>query len=147
MNNSTASTLPNIGIISPATQSKASNRWLWAGQIVLALGFALTGGMKFSSAMPPANGMSQWIIDFIANFRYFIGTMEVLGAIGLILPRLLNIMPILTAWAAVGLATIMVLATALHLSQGQFPEVAVTVILGLIAVFVARGRFKSDSRA
>jgi putative oxidoreductase len=140
MNNSTASTLPNIGIISAAPQSKSSNRWLWVGQIMLALVFAMSGGMKLFGTLPAQNVISPTLITFI-------GTMELLGALGLILPRLLNIMPILTAWAATGLATIMLLAIALHVSRGEFSEVAVTVILGSIAVLVARGRFKSVANA
>jgi putative oxidoreductase len=140
MNNSTASTLPNIGIISAAPQSKASNRWLWTGQIVLALVFAMSGGMKLFGTLPPQNVISPTLITFI-------GTMELLGALGLILPRLLNIVPILTAWAATGLATIMLLAAALHVSRGEFSEVAVTVILGSIAVLVARGRFRFVANA
>ena len=71
----------------------------------------------------------------------FIGIAELAGAIGLILPALTGIFPVLTTWAAVGLATIMVLATGFHLFRGEVSHAVVTVILLALAAFVifARG--------
>ena len=66
----------------------------------------------------------------------FIGIAELAGAIGLILPALTKILPVLTTWAAVGLATIMVLATGFHLSRGEFSHAIVTVVLLALAAFV-----------
>ncbi len=62
------------------------------------------------------------------------------GAIGLILPRLTGILPVLSTWAAVGLATIMVLATGFHLMHGEYSHVVITVIIFALAVFVVYGR-------
>ena len=70
----------------------------------------------------------------------FIGIAELAGAIGLILPALTKILPILTTWAAVGLATIMVLATGFHLTRGEFSHAIVTVILLALAAFVIYAR-------
>jgi len=53
---------------------------------------------------------------------------------------LTGILPILTTGAAVGLATIMVLATGFHLMRGEFSHAVVTVILFVLAAFVAYGR-------
>jgi len=59
----------------------------------------------------------------------FIGICELAGAIGLIVPRLTGIMPVLSTWAAVGLATIMVLATGFHLTHCEYSHVLITLTL------------------
>jgi len=68
----------------------------------------------------------------------FIGIAEVLGALGLILPAALRILPILTPLAAIGLAIIMSLATALHASKGE--PIVTQVAFLLLTLFVVWGR-------
>jgi uncharacterized membrane protein YphA (DoxX/SURF4 family) len=68
----------------------------------------------------------------------FIGIAEVLGALGLILPTALRILPILTPLAAIGLAIIMSLATALHASKGE--PIVTQVAFLLLTLFVVWGR-------
>jgi uncharacterized membrane protein YphA (DoxX/SURF4 family) len=68
----------------------------------------------------------------------FIGIAEVLGALGLILPPALRILPILTPLAAIGLAIIMSLATALHASKGE--PIVTQVAFLLLTLFVVWGR-------
>jgi putative oxidoreductase len=70
----------------------------------------------------------------------FIGLCELAGGLGLILPGLTKVLPALTKWAATGLATIMVLATAFHLLRGEYSHAPVTVIFFALAAFVAYGR-------
>jgi uncharacterized membrane protein YphA (DoxX/SURF4 family) len=117
---------------------------LWIVQVLLALVFLASASMKLLSfdqyaKMAPALADSRGLVTFI-------GLAEVAGAIGLILPRLTGIFPVLTTWAAVGLATIMVLATGFHLMHGEYSHVVVTGILFALAAFVAYGRgFKTAS--
>jgi uncharacterized membrane protein YphA (DoxX/SURF4 family) len=111
---------------------------LWIVQVLLALVFAAAGSMKLFAfdqlaASVPALADQHGLVTFI-------GIAELAGAIGLILPRLTGTFPVLTAWAAVGLATIMVLATGLHLMHREFSLVVVTVILLALAAFVVYGR-------
>ena len=70
----------------------------------------------------------------------FIGAAEIVGALGLLLPALTRIRPSLTPMAAGGLATIMVLATVVHLVRGEMSLVPVNLVLGGLAVFVWWGR-------
>jgi len=70
----------------------------------------------------------------------FIGVCEVLGAIGLILPGLLRIRPGLTPLAAAGLVIIMIGATVISLIGGEITAALVSVVVGLLAAFVAYGR-------
>jgi uncharacterized membrane protein YphA (DoxX/SURF4 family) len=79
----------------------------WIVQILLALVFLASGSMKLFAfdqfvASVPALADQRGLVTFI-------GGAELAGALGLILPALTKILPVLTTWAAVGLATIMVL--------------------------------------
>ena len=80
---------------------------IWGVQGLLALTFLFAGGMKLVlplEAMTLQLPLPDW-------FLRFIGVAEVLGAIGLILPRLLGIRPSLTPLAASGLVIHMIGAT------------------------------------
>ena len=70
-----------------------------------------------------------------------IGALEMLGAIGLIVPASTGIAPVLTPIAAAGLAVMMVLAAALHIRRKEAAVVAFPAILLLLATLVAWGRF------
>jgi uncharacterized membrane protein YphA (DoxX/SURF4 family) len=114
--------------------------WILAG--LLALAFAAAGLMKLTQpkAKLAASGMA-WTEDFSDGQVKGIGAVEVLGAIGLILPAALGIAEILTPLAAAGLALTMVGAAITHIRRGEGKSVPVNVILGGLAVFVAVMRF------
>jgi putative oxidoreductase len=120
-----------------AIAGKGLRVWLWVSQSLLALVFAPAGAMKLinTSAFVAQSHMS-------AGLLIFIGISEVAGALGVVLPALTRVYPQLTAFAAVGLAVIMVLATGVNIMQGQLPAVALTIVLGALAVFVAWGRWR-----
>jgi hypothetical protein len=75
-------------------------------------------------------------------FLRFIGVCEVLGGVGLILPGLLRIRPGLTPLAAVGLAVIMIGAIVITLIGGQPGAALISLLVGLLAAFVAYGRWR-----
>ncbi|WP_038161250.1 DoxX family protein [Verrucomicrobium sp. BvORR106] len=111
---------------------------LWIVQILLALAFGASGFMKVFAfdqfvASAPDLANQQGLFAFI-------GIAELVGAVGLILPALTGVLPVLTTWAAVGLGTIMVLGTGLHIMKGEWSHVPVTVILLALNVFVVWGR-------
>ncbi len=114
--------------------------WIIAG--LLAAAFAAAGAMKV--AQPKAklaeSGMA-WTEDFSDGQVKGIGAVEVLGAIGLILPAALDIAPILAALAAAGLAITMLLAAVVHARRGEKSSIPVTLVLAALAVFVAVMRF------
>ena len=80
-----------------------------------------------------------WVDDFSANTVKTIGGLEVLGALGLILPWALNIASVLTPLAAVGFAIIMAGAIVVHVRRKE-PFIPQIVLL-ILAVVVAWGRF------
>jgi len=111
---------------------------LWIVQILLALVFIASSSMKLFAfdqfaASAPALADQRGLVTFI-------GIAELLGAIGLILPRLTGILPVLTTWAALGLATIMLLAAGFHLSRGEISHAVITIVLLALAAFVVYGR-------
>src|SRR5215212_130806 len=112
------------------------NRALWIVQGLLAALFLFAGGMKLITPIEVLSMMSPFPGEFIR----FIGICEVLGAVGLILPYALRILPGLTALAAAGLVVIMVGATVSTLAIGGGLLALPTLLLGLLAALVAYGR-------
>ena len=111
---------------------------LWIVQGLLAAVFLFAGGVKL--VMPIAElekqaGMPGWFLRFIA-------VAEVLGALGLILPGLLRIRPGFTPLAATGLVIIMLGATAVTLAGGAIAPALIPLVVGLLAAFVAYGRWR-----
>ena len=110
---------------------------LWIVQILLALVFLFAGASKLIMSIEEMTRD----IQLPGAFLRFIGVVEILGAIGLILPSWLRMRPGLTPLAAAGLVIIMIGATILSLTLGVKMALAPFVV-GLLAVFVAYGRWK-----
>jgi len=118
------------------------NTLLWGSQLLLASVFLMTGSMKlFFSRKQLIERMGDWPEAFSAGFLKFIGGAEVLGAIGVVVPWLTKIAPVLSPLAAAGLAIIMVGATWTHVKRGEIPNVMMGVAIFALAVFVSWGRF------
>ncbi len=108
---------------------------LWIAQILLAIEFLHSGADKLLAHNPQL-------------LYIFIGTCEVAGAVGLILPLVTGILPFLTQWAAAGLATIMILAAGFHISRNEYSHLPFVLALFAMASFVVWGRgFRKSSRS
>ncbi|MCX2928482.1 DoxX family protein [Streptomyces sp. NEAU-W12] len=70
-----------------------------------------------------------------------IGALEVLAAVGLILPAVTGIAPVLVPLAATGLAVTMAGAMVVHARRGEFSWLAPNLALLILAAVVAWGRF------
>ncbi len=114
------------------------NYALWIIQGLLAALFLWTGGIKL---ILPVEEMTKQM-PMPALFLRFIGLCEVLGALGLMLPRLLGIRPGLTPLAAAGLAIIMIGATVVTLMNGDVAMALMPLAAGLLSAFVAYGRWR-----
>jgi len=122
--------------------SKAFNITLGVLQFLLAIMFIMVGLMKLSKPIDQLSQSLPWVSQMPEVFVRFIGASELLGAIGLIMPALLRIKPILTPIAAVGLALVQLFAMIFHISRGETSVIGMNVILLLIAAFIAWGRSK-----
>ena len=111
---------------------------LWIVQTVLALVFLFAGGMKL---IMPVEEMTKQV-PLPGLFLRFIAVTELLGAIGLILPGLLRIRPGLTPLAATGLTIVMIGATLVTLATGGGVMALVPLVVGVLAAFVAYGRWR-----
>src|SRR5258706_14840304 len=115
---------------------------VWIVQILLALAFGAAGIIKMTQPREKLQTNMKWVEDFAPNTVKGIGTLEVLAAIGLILPWLSGILPVLTPLAAVGLILTMIGAIIVHIRRGETSSrLGVNVVLLLLAAFVAYGRF------
>ena len=116
---------------------------LWIIQVLLALLFLFSGGMKLVIAPEVLQSMgSPNQIVLPGLFLRFIGVCEVLGGLGLILPGLLRIRPGLTPLAAAGLVIIMIGATVLSFAADGMAAAVIPFVTGIRAAFVAYGRWR-----
>ena len=111
---------------------------LWIAQVLLALAMLSAGIIKLISA---DELLTSYYPLFPAMFMRFIGVCEILGAIGLVVPAALRIRPELTPLAAAGIAIIMASAVISTIAMGAPSAIAMPLILFLLAVFIAYGRW------
>lgn len=117
------------------------NTTLWILQGILAAMFLMAGIMKSTQPIEKLGKSLPWVNDFSATTVRFVGIVELLGAIGLILPMLLHIQPVLTPVAAAGLALTMVAAAIYHARKKEYKAIGMNLILMAPAVVIAVGRF------
>jgi hypothetical protein len=114
--------------------------WIVAGLVAAA--FLGAGLMKITGKREQMLERMAWVADYSPSQVKLIGVVEVLGAIGLILPAVTGIAPILVPIAATGLVITSVLAAIMHVRRGDgFGSAVPVLVLGLLAAFVAWGRF------
>jgi len=120
------------------TTSRNTNRLLWTAQILLALLFLFAGTMKFVLPVEKMAGP----MGFSAAFIHFIGIVELLGALGLILPGVFRVATALTSLAAAGLVIIMIGATTLTVISMGVVAALFPLVVGVFAAGVAYGRWR-----
>ncbi|MFI5137247.1 MAG: DoxX family protein [Sphingobacteriales bacterium] len=117
------------------------NTTLWTIQGILAIIFTASGSIIMLLPKEKSAAKLSWVNEYSDNTRLFICLSKIAGAAGLILPLWLNILPVLTPIAALGLATIMVLAMAYHIRKKEFKDVPATLLFMALALFIAYNRF------
>lgn len=127
--------------VATASRVRRANIWLWVAQAILATTFASSGAVKVF-ATDWFMSMDAWPADVPRSLLIFIGAAELAGVLGVVLPRLVGIQPRLTVFAALGLLSIMVLATGFHAIRGEWEGLPFNAALGGVAAFVAWGRWR-----
>jgi len=117
---------------------------LWIVQILLAALFLWSGITKLLTPHAELAQSMRWVADATDWQVLLIGAVEVLGALGLVLPAATGILPWLTPLAAIGLALEMVPAAIVNLQYGQATVIGVNIVIILLALFVAVGRVTRD---
>lgn len=115
---------------------------LWILAFVLAAIFAASGVVKLAAARDQQIDRTPYVEDFPQLVIRGIGALEILGAIGLLLPALTGVATVLVPMAAAGLAITMVLAALVHVRRGDGTAAALpSILLAILSVFVAWSRF------
>lgn len=119
--------------------------WIVAGLLATV---CLTASAKMfvpSEKMASMSASAQWTLDFSPGALKAIGALELLAAMGLILPAVLDIAPVLVPLAATGLVLLFAGAITTRLRRGEKATVAVDAVYLGLAAFVAWGRFGPES--
>jgi uncharacterized membrane protein YphA (DoxX/SURF4 family) len=114
---------------------------LWIVQVLVAVAFLGAGAMKLSQPKEKLVKNMAWVEDFSQQTVRLIGALEVLGAIGVVLPALTGVLPWLTPLAALGLVLLMLGAALTHLRRTEYGNIAMNAVLLILAAFVVYGRF------
>jgi hypothetical protein len=115
--------------------------WIVAG--LLAVVYLVSGAGKLIvpkeklAAFPGAG----WVEDFSAGAVKAIGALEVLAAVGLVLPAALGIAPVLVPLAAAGLVLLMGGAVITRIRRHEVKPMVADLVYLALAGFVAWGRF------
>jgi hypothetical protein len=105
----------------------------WTVAALLALVYLYAGGLKVLRSPDQLRPMMGWVDAMPLRFVRTIGVLEILGALGLILPPLIRIAPALALGAAVGFVLLQIGALSLHLSRGEAKIVWINVVLLILA--------------
>jgi hypothetical protein len=117
------------------------NTALWVVQGLLAEGFLAAGGNKLLRTKDQLVKQMKWAEGFEVSHIKTIAALEVLGAVGLIVPMATGIFPRLTPLAAIALGILMAGAVVTHLRIQEYKEASAPAILFVLCAFVAYGRF------
>jgi len=117
------------------------NTALWILQGLLALAFLIAGGLKVSRSKEQVSAMLAWAKTFEPAQIKLIGTAEILGAFGMVLPGVTRLLPWLTPLAGAALLVLMLGAVYTHLRLKEGPMALPAAVLALLSCAVAAGRF------
>lgn len=123
------------------------NVTLWVIAGLLAVAYLVGGAVKLvvPKRKLTENESALWVEDFETSTVKAIGGFEILAAIGLVLPAVLDIAPVLVPLAALGLVAIMAGAAYTRLRRGEQKLMAIDLVYLALAAFVAWGRFGPES--
>ena len=116
------------------------NAVLWVVQVLLALAF-LGAGYDQAVLYHDAGRRMAWVAALSRKLALALGGLEMLGAVGLIVPAWTGVLPWLTPGAALGLALLMAAAVGFHATRREIPQMAFSGTFLVVAAFVALGRF------
>ncbi|WP_229310707.1 DoxX family protein [Larkinella arboricola] len=115
---------------------------LWAAQVILAASFSWAAGMKLFQPIETLAVMWPWAGQVPVSLVKGTGIVDLLGAVGLILPALFRLKPLVTPLAASCLVVLMVCAGIFHLVRGEASQIGTNVFFAVMAAFVAWGRVR-----
>jgi hypothetical protein len=125
--------------------NKALNIALWVLQVILASIFIWAAWMKLLSPFDKLTALWPWTGQIPITIVKLTGVIDLLGAMGLILPALLRIKPKLTPITAIAIILQMICAAIFHILRGEASVIGVNIFFAIAAAFIAWGRLKKAS--
>ena len=114
---------------------------VWVVSWVLAVGFVVGGVLRVVLAPAQLERFGWGWAKDIPRLVKVVGVFEVAGGLGLVLPVLTGVLPILTPIAACALALVMALAVGFHVRRRDWRSMPVNIVFFALCVFVAVARF------
>lgn len=114
---------------------------VWIVSFVLCALYLSAGSLKLLRPREVLADSLPWVEGFSDVRVKVIGAVEVLGAIGVVLPWLAGVVTVFTPLAATGLVVLQALAIRVHLRRREPRVVPFNLLLLLAALFVAVLRF------
>lgn len=114
----------------------------WIVQILLAATLVWAGVMKLTEPISKLAAMWPWTGQVPEALVRYTGLVDLLGAVGLLLPALLRIQPRLTPIAAIGIVLLMTVASVFHVARGETTSIGFNIVVALFSAFVAWSRLK-----
>ncbi|HEY5826452.1 MAG TPA: DoxX family protein [Cyclobacteriaceae bacterium] len=127
--------------------SKTLHIILWIVQLLLASSMIWASSVKLFQPVSQVAVMWPWAGEVSEAFLKFTGVVDLIGALGLILPSLLRIQPKLTPIAALAIILLMICASIFHISRGEGANIAPNILFAIMAAFIAWGRFRKAAIA
>ena len=112
---------------------------LWVVQVLAALAFG-SHGFQMATGSQRMMERVRWVRALPTPIVRVLGVLEILGAIGVIVPAATGVLPSLTVAAAGGLVAMMLLAILFHITRREWPNIGLNFVLGALAFAVAYGR-------
>jgi uncharacterized membrane protein YphA (DoxX/SURF4 family) len=114
---------------------------LWTFQIALAVLFAFAGVLKLTRSREELAPRMEWVVDATDAQVKAVGVLELMAAVGLVLPAAIGIVPTLTALAAVGVVLLMAGAIKTNVSTNELNRLPINVVIAALALWIAVERF------
>ena len=115
---------------------RKQNTTVWIAQGILCLAFGVSGIMKLTLSIETLTSILTWPGALPPEIVRLIGVAEIAGAMGVVLPMLTGIRPILTSYAAFGLMVLMIGALGYHLMLFQGGMLIPSIALGCLSAYV-----------
>lgn len=107
-------------------------------KIVLALLFGLAGVMKATRSMEQlASAGMTWVNEYPESSVRIVGILELIGALGVILPAFTDFLPVSTLICSTCLAVVMVMAALHHYKHKEFKNIVINVVMFALCAYVS----------
>ena len=120
------------------------NTILWIMQALLCAMFAMAGRGKISNTREQHIADGHIKPEQSLTFIRILGALELLGCVGIIVPRLINVLPILTPITAICFALIMIAGIFVHTQKKEYKMLPLLIVIFIFSITVAYFRFKNN---